>query len=110
MRRSRAPRRDEADGDRATQRIETLWANGLSATTARVRAKIGDRFAGHALEGEVLATKIVRDGVQIALANYFVQQRIYAWRIDGVTEGWIAAEDLQQRYRGWTVTSGMVWM
>jgi hypothetical protein len=98
------------DGDRHVRQIETQWANGLSATTVRARVKSGDRFAGRRVDGDVLTTKIVRDGVQVGLANYFVNQRIYAWKLDGASEGWIADEHLQARHGGWPFTPDMVWM
>jgi hypothetical protein len=110
MRRAGIAPAGDADADRDVRQITTEWANGLSATTVRVRAKGGDRVAGRPVEGDVLATKIARNGLQIGLANYFVNERTFAWKIDGVPDGSIAEEHLKSRHGGWPFSPDMIWM
>jgi hypothetical protein len=101
----------EKDEEQTTVRsVETQWTNGLSARTVRVRSKRGQTFDGHPVQGDVLVTQLMRDGVQIGIANYFTHERIYAWSVPGVTEGSIANEHLKQRHGGWPFTPDMVWM
>ena len=62
------------------------------------------------MQGDILVTKLMRDGVQVGLANYFTYERIFAWTIPGVTEGLINNDHLKTRYAGWPFTPDMVWM
>ncbi|TAK11051.1 MAG: hypothetical protein EPO35_12745 [Acidobacteria bacterium] len=98
---------DEAETVKA---IETEWANGLSAKTRRVRLKPGDQFDGKAVTGDVLVTTVQLRGANVGVANYFVNERIYAWKMPGVTEGLIANSHLLPRYGGWLFKPDMVWM
>lgn len=108
MRQTGATAKDE---ERTTVReVETEWANGLSAKTVRIRATQGQTFEGRAVQGDVFVTKLMRDGLQVGLANYFTYERIYAWTIPGVTEGVINNDHLKARYDGWPFTPDMVWM
>ena len=108
MRHASATARDE---ERSTVReVETQWANGLSARTVRVRATQGQKFDGHPVQGDILVTKLIRDGVAVGLTNYFTFERIYAWTMPGVTEGLINNDHLKTRYAGWPFTPDMVWM
>jgi hypothetical protein len=101
----------ERDDEMASVRsVETQWAKGLSAKTARVRSQRGQVFDGRPVQGDVLVTKLMRDGVEIGIANYFTHERIYAWSVPGVTSGSIANEHLKQRHGGWPFTPDMVWM
>jgi len=106
------PDRSEPEGDElATVRsIETQWSNGLSARTRRVPSRSGDLFDGKPVRGDVLVTTISRDGVAIGTANYLTFERIFAWKIPGVTEGLIANEHLKGRFGGWMFRPDMVWM
>jgi hypothetical protein len=90
--------------------VETQWTEGLSAITGPVHSKQGDLFNGQPVQGDVLVTKLMRDGVEIGVANYLTHERIYSWRIPGVTEGTLAAEHLAARYGGWPFTPDMIWM
>jgi hypothetical protein len=104
--------RGQPEGDElATVRsIETIWPNGLSASTRRVPSKAGDTFDGKPVRGDVLVTTLLRDGVRIGTANYLTFERIFAWKIDGVTEGDITNEQLTPRYGGWLFRPDMTWM
>lgn len=104
-----------ADDDAATEAqtvkaIETEWANGLSARTRRVRLKAGDQFDGKPVTGDVLVTTVSRNGARVGVANYFVNERIYAWKMPGVAEGLISTAHLTPRYGGWLFTPDMTWM
>jgi hypothetical protein len=108
IRRAGATEKDEEQS--LVRSVETQWAKGISAKTTRVGSKRGQVFDGHAVRGDVLVTKLMRDGVEIGIANYFTHERIYAWSIPGVTDGSIANEHLKQRHGGWPFTPDMVWM
>jgi len=90
--------------------VETQWANGLSARTVRVRAKPGETFGDQSVRGDILVTKLMRDGVEVGLANYLTAERIFAWTIPGMTEGLVDNDHLETRYAGWPFTPDMVWM
>jgi hypothetical protein len=110
-----AIRRNGAGGDvddeaRTVKTIETVWANGLTAKTRRVHLKAGDQFDGKPVSGDALVTHVTRDGVDVGVANYFVNERIFTWKIPGLTEGLITNAHLTPRYGGWVFTPDMVWM
>jgi hypothetical protein len=100
----------DKDDDRDVRSVETQWANGLSAQTTRVAAVRGQKFDGHPVQGDVLVTRLMRDGLQLGIANYFTYERIYAWNLPGVTEGLVANEHLKARHGGWPFTPDMVWL
>jgi hypothetical protein len=75
-----------------------------------VRSTRGQVFDRRPVQGDVLVTKLMRDGVEIGIANYFTHERIYAWSIPGVTDGLIGSEHLRPRHGGWPFTPDMVWM
>ena len=108
MRHASAMAKDEERS--AVREVETQWANGLSSKTVRVRATRGQKFDGHPVQGDVFVTKLMRDGVEVGLTNYFTYERIFAWTMPGVTEGLINNDHLKARYAGWPFTPDMVWM
>jgi hypothetical protein len=110
MRPADAPTSDASDLDADVRLVETVWSNGLSARTTRQRPSGHHEIAGRTITGDVLATKVLRDGVDIGAANYFVNERIYAWHLQDVPDGWIADEHLQVRYGGWPFRPDMIWM
>lgn len=112
-----AIRKSGADGDddqtteaQTVKTIETQWANGLSAKTRRVHLKAGDQFDGKPVSGDVLITNVSLNGESVGVANYFVNDRIYAWKMPGVSEGLIANSHLVPRYGGWLFKPDMIWM
>ena len=58
------------------------------------------------MQGDILVTKLMRDGVEVGLANYLTYERIFAWTIPGMTEGLINNDHLKTRYAGWPFTPG----
>ena len=108
IRHASATARDE---ERSTVReVETQWVNGLSARTARVRATPGQKFGGNPVQGDILVTKLIRDGVEVGLTNYLTFERVFAWTLPGITQGQINNDHLKTRYAGWPFTPDMVWM
>lgn len=99
--RSAASQVGTASLDSDVRLVHTEWTHGLAAKTMRVRRPPG---------GDVLATKLLKNGVDIGVANYFVQERIFSWHLQGVPDGWISTEHLQSRYGGWPFTPDMIWM
>jgi len=115
--RNGAIRKAGADGldDQATEAetvktMETVWTNGLVARTRRVHLKAGDQFDGKPVTGDVLITHVFNNGVDAGVANYFVNDRIYSWKMPGVSEGLISNAHLTPRYGGWLFKPDMVWM
>jgi hypothetical protein len=99
------------DEEQSTVReVETEWANGLSARTVRVPTKRGEKFEGQAVQGDILVTTLMRDGVEVGLANYLTYERVFVWSIPGITEGLINNDHLKARFGGWPFTPDMVWM
>jgi hypothetical protein len=96
------------DGD--VRMIHTEWANGLAAKTMRVKPQPGYKFEGRLVTGDVLTTKLLKNGVDIGVANYFIEERIFVWHLQGVPDGSIAAEHLKSRYGGWVFTPDLIWM
>lgn len=101
---------DAANEAQTVKTIDTEWANGLSAKTRRVRLKAGDQFDGKPVSGDVLITTVSKNGARVGVANYFVNERIYAWKMPGVAEGLISNAHLTPRYGGWLFKPDMVWM
>lgn len=99
-----------ADEAQTVRTIETVWANGLSAKTRRVRLKAGDQFDGKPVSGDALVTTISKNGESVGVANYFVNERIYSWKMPGVSEGLITNTHLTPRYGGWLFKPDMIWM
>jgi hypothetical protein len=105
IRRKGAARRDVAA---QIAELHTEWAGGLSARLTRknaVNMKLGRRV----LNGDVLVSRLVRDGVQIGAASWFVQEKVLAWDIPGVARGHLAAEHLKD-FGGWPFTPDAEWM
>jgi len=101
---------DQITEAQTVKTIETEWPNGLSAKTRRVHLKAGDQFDGKPVSGDVLITNLSLNGESVGVANYFVNDRIYAWKMPGVSEGLIANSHLVQRYGGWVFKPDMIWM
>lgn len=101
---------DTDDEARTVRSLETAWANGVSAKTRRVHLKAGDQFDGKPVSGDVLVTHVLRNGIEVGVANYFVNERIYSWKMPGVTEGLISNAHLTSRYGGWLFKPDMAWM
>jgi hypothetical protein len=107
MRKAGAP---PADDDRDVRAMETQWANGLSARTVRIAATPGTTYDGKQVRGDILSTRLMRDGVEVGNSTYLTYERIFTWVMPGVSEGFIATEHLKARYGGWPFTPDLVWM
>jgi hypothetical protein len=97
------------DVNRQLSELHTEWAGGLSARTVHrsvVNLKWGkDRV----LNGEVLVSRLMRDGVPIGSANWFVSDQVLMWEIPGVTSGSLSADDLTQ-FGGWPFAPDAEWL
>jgi hypothetical protein len=111
IRKNGASTEDDAASEAQTvQSVETVWSNGLVAKTRRQRLKAGDQFYGQPVSGDVLVTTISKDGIRVGTANYLVTDRIYTWKMPGVSEGLITNAHLTPRYGGWLFKPDMIWM
>jgi hypothetical protein len=104
------PANDDRDIDRDVRAIETQWANGLTARTVRIAATPGTMYDGKQVRGDILSTRLMRDGVEVGQASYLTYERIFTWVMPGVSEGVIATEHLKARYGGWPFTPDLIWM
>jgi hypothetical protein len=104
------PANDDRDNDRDVRAIETQWANGLTARTVRIAATPGTTYDGKQVRGDILSTRLMRDGVEVGNASYLTYERIFTWVMPGVSEGVIATEHLKARYGGWPFTPDLIWM
>ena len=90
--------------------LETEWANGL---TAKVVHKTIDRHEfvkGRFVSGAVLKSQLRRDGVEVGTAVWFVQDRIFAWDIPGLSKGWLGPEHLKDQFGNWPFVPDMAWL
>jgi hypothetical protein len=111
MRSSRATASTDADNDREVRAMETYWAKGLVARTVRVPVAPGTTGNGKPITGgDILATSLHLDGVEVGSAHYVTSERMFSWRMPGVSEGAIGSDQLKQKYGGWRFTPDLVWM
>ncbi|HEY7286834.1 MAG TPA: hypothetical protein VH497_15410 [Vicinamibacterales bacterium] len=106
MRRAGGARRDV---ERETLEVHTEFSNGLTAKTFRRRVKDHGVIPGKSLSGEVLVTRLSRDGAEAGIVNWFPESRTLVWNLPGLTKGYIAPEHLQE-YGGWPFTPDMEWL
>jgi hypothetical protein len=110
MRKANAAQTSDGDNDREVRAVETHWAKGLTARTVRTASTPGTTYNGKQVNGDILSTTLMRDGVEVGNANYLTYERIFTWVMPGVSEGAIGSEHLKARYGGWLFTPDMVWM
>jgi hypothetical protein len=110
IRRNGAGEDDASSEARVVKTLETEWATGMTAKTRRERLKAGDQFDGKPVTGDVLITTLWKDGARVGVANYFVNERIYSWKMPGASEGVITNAHLVSRYGGWLFKPDMAWM
>jgi hypothetical protein len=90
--------------------VHTEWLNGLAAKTTRTKVPKGVTVDGRAVTGDVLTTKLLKNGIDIGGANYLIDERVYSWHLQGVPDGWIGTGHLQPKYGGWAFTPDLIWM
>jgi hypothetical protein len=105
MRKTGGVRRDL---ERETAEVQTEWSNGLSAKTVRRSVRPSDLIPGRALGGQVLVTRLMREGVA-GVINWFPDRRVLVWNLPGLTKGFIASEHLKD-YGNWPFTPDMEWL
>jgi hypothetical protein len=106
MRRRGAARRDV---ERQLSELRTEWVGGLSVRTVRKTAANLTWEKGRVLNGEMLDSRLMRDGVEIGAANWFARERLLIWRIPGVTSGSLTADQLKT-FGGWPFTPDAEWL
>jgi hypothetical protein len=106
MRRRGAARAEVA---RQLSELDTEWAGGLSVRTARKSAVNLKWGKDRVLHGEVLVSRLMRDGVEIGLANWFARNQVLIWDIPGVTSGSLTADQLNT-FGGWPFTPDAEWL
>jgi len=97
------------DVEQQLAELHTEWSGGLSVRTARgsaVNLQWNDR---RSLNGELLVSRLVRDGVQIGEANWFAKEQVLIWNIPGVTAGSLTAEQMKT-YGGWPFKPDAEWL
>jgi hypothetical protein len=66
-------------------------------------------WGNRALNGDVLASRLMRDGVQIGAANWFAKDQVLLWDIPGVTSGSLTAAELTS-FGGWPFAPDAEWL
>jgi len=89
--------------------LHTEWAGGLSVRTVRKSAVNLTWENGRVLNGEMLDSRLMRDGVQVGSANWFVKDQLLIWDIPGVTSGSLTADHLKS-FGGWPFTPDAEWL
>lgn len=106
MRPRGAPGRDL---DRDIVELHTEWANGLTARTTR-RSNVHQKASpARMLQGDVLISRLTKDGADVGVVNWFVRDQILAWDLPGLAKGYLAPEHLKS-YGGWPFTPDFEWM
>ena len=88
--------------------LHTEWAGGLSARTLR-KSAVNLKWGNRVLNGDVLGSRLMRDGVQIGAANWFAKDQVLLWDIPGVTSGSLTAAELTS-FGGWPFTPDAEWL
>ena len=95
--------------NRQPSELHTEWAGGLSARTVRKSAVNLKWGKDRVLNGDVLASRLMRDGVQIGAANWFAKDQVLMWDIPGVTSGSLTAAELTS-FGGWPFAPDAEWL
>jgi hypothetical protein len=106
IRRRGSARRDVG---RQLSELHTEWAGGLSVRAVRKTAVNLNWGTDRVLNGEMLVSRLMRDGVQIGAANWFVRDQVLIWDFPGVTSGSLTADQLQT-FGGWPFTPDPEWL
>jgi hypothetical protein len=97
------------DVEREAVELQTEWANGLVAKTVRRSVSRHEAFKGRAVKGDVLVSRVTRDGVEVGTVNWFVQDRLLMWDFPGLTKAYLSTEHLTE-FGGWPFTPDMTWL
>jgi len=107
--RNAAPRDFESD----VQEVETIWANGLTATMSRQDYSRRQIAPGHFVSGPALVSSLRQNGVVVGTAVWFERDRAFAYHLPqlmpaGMTV--IFESDLKELYGGWPFTPDTTWI
>ncbi len=95
--------------DRDIVSLETEWEEGLTAVTSRRPAARRRVLPDRETSGEVVVTRLTRDGQQVGLTNWYPREQIFTWNLPGLSKGSITAATLAS-YGGWRFTPDLEWM
>jgi hypothetical protein len=96
-----------AQGD--VRRLETVWDDGLVATTTYAPSVTHEAASGKIVHGEALIAELTKDGVRIGGANWFPRDQVFVWDLPGITNGWFDATHLTS-YGGWPFKPDAQWL
>lgn len=97
------------DVEKETLELQTEWANGLVAKTVRRSVARREAFKGRTVNGDVLVSRLTRDGVDVGAVNWYVQDRLLMWDFPGLTKAYLGAEHVGQS-GAWPFTPDMTWL
>lgn len=106
VRRRGAPARDF---EREIVALEMEWDDGLTAVTSRRPAARRKVLGNREFTGDVVVTRLTKDGQQVGLTNWYPREQAFTWNLPGLTRGSITAKQLAD-YGGWVFTPDLEWM
>jgi hypothetical protein len=89
--------------------LQTDFAGGFSSKTSRRALRNPDLLPGRRLHGEVFATHLTKDGVEIGVLNWVPDSQTLVWSLPGLTEGFIAADHLKE-FGGFPFVPDAAWL
>lgn len=99
----------ERDVEKAVVELQTEWSNGLSTKTVRKSVSRHAALPGRVVSGEVLVTRLIRNGTDLGVANWYPGSQILMWNLPGLTKGYIGPEHMKQ-FGGWPFVPDMAWL
>jgi hypothetical protein len=87
----------------------TEWGGGLSAVARRRRGPEINVLTGKPIAGDVVVSHISRDGLEVGVSYYYPADRLFAWSLPDLTEGYVDPKRLSA-VGGWPITPDMGWM
>jgi hypothetical protein len=104
-RRGSAPR----DVGRTLSELHTEWAGGLSVRAVRKSAVNLKWGKDRVFNGEMLVSRLMRDGVWVGSAVWFPVDHVLIWEIPGVTTSSLTGDQLKE-FGGWPFTPDAEWL
>jgi len=89
--------------------LRTDWADGLSATAVRIRNTRLEVMKGRVLRGDVVVSRLWKDGVDVGRSNWFPDEQFFLWDIPGVSEGYLDPKHLEP-VGGWRFQPDIAWV
>lgn len=98
------------DVERATLKVQTDWDSGFSAVAVRRRASRKNVLTGQPAQGDVISSRINRDGVEVGHAEWYAEEQVFAWSFPGLTEGYLSPSHLKIVGGAWPFVPDMAWL